>query len=287
VKHIILLFHKKLNNKYINIIIIIYLMLLNKSNIVINNLQCAIGQRKYGVQYGGDFIINKINNLPSINHISFSTINDYLIAYQSIYNNLTKHKFCINIGGDHSVGLSTVQPLLDIYHDDVLIIWIDAHGDINTPDTSPSQNLHGMPVSALLGLMDNWLDNKNHHKLNPKNLVYVGVRDLDPGETTFIKNLNISCFNNYSDSLYQFILNHPAKYIHISCDIDGIDPISMPSTGTVVKNGLCINDVIQIINNFKYKLISFDLVEFNPYIGSDHDVNITLTNILQILNTII
>ena len=85
---------------------------------------------------------------------------------------------------------------------------------------------------------------------------------------------------------FNMIENTHAKFIHISCDIDSMDPNIMPSTGTPVNNGLLLEDVINIINKSKTKLVGFDLVEFNPQIGSRKDVNKTLNNISKIINTI-
>lgn len=257
-------------------------------NIVINNLECSLGQKKDGVQNGGSVIIDNLSNskIKKINNISFLDNSGYLKSYQIIQQNLGEH-FCLNLGGDHSVGVSTIQPVLDKYHDDVLIVWIDAHADINTPETSPSQNTHGMPVAALLGLMNNWIDNNHHHKLQPNNIVYVGIRDLDLGEINFVQNLSIKNFPVFNCDVLDYIKHHPAKHIHISCDIDGIDPVLMPSTGTKATNGLDISDVLKIIKESKDKLISFDLVEFNPNIGTEKELKTTLDNILLILNNLL
>ena len=257
--------------------------------IVINNLKCSIGQKKYGVQFGGDYIIDKFDNskIRKINHFLFKNQSAYSQSYNQILTELNNNNFCINIGGDHSVGISTIQPVLDKYHDDVLIVWIDAHGDINTPETSPSQNKHGMPVAALLNLMENWIGGQTHHVLNPKNIVYVGIRDLDPGEVNFINQLGIKYFKHFNHQVLEYIDQHRAKHIHISCDIDGIDPQMMPSTGTKASDGLIIDDVLKIIKQSKDRLISFDLVEFNPLIGNQAEQEMTLNNILLILDYLI
>jgi len=255
--------------------------------VVINNLKCSIGQKKLGVQFGGDYILDNFENskIKKINHFLFKNNNSYIEAYKQIYLELSNNKFCINLGGDHSVGICTVQAVLDLYKDDVLIIWIDAHGDINTPETSPSQNKHGMPVAGLMNLMENWLGNVEH-VLKPKNIVYVGVRDLDPGETDFIKKFNIKRFNSYSDEFKNYVNEHPAKKIHISCDIDGFDPIYMPSTGTKSNNGLCMTEIVDILNITNNRLCSFDLVEFNPLIGNQSELDKTLQNIIFILSNL-
>lgn len=256
----------------------------------INNLRCNIGQKKIGVEQGGNYILKMYE--PTFNftqfkitNFDFNHYNDYAHAYEYIRS--TKD-FCINLGGDHSVGAITVQPQLDKFKDDLLVIWIDAHADINTWETSVSKNIHGMPVAPLVGLMEHWWESPyTHHKLKPENLLYVGIRDLDPAEVNFISQLKIPNFSSYSKVVESWIKSHPAGKIHISLDIDGIDPQNMPSTGTTAPNGLCVEDVIQIINISKDKLVSFDMVELNPLIGTDLDVQNTLKNCKNILDYVI
>jgi arginase len=256
----------------------------------INNLRCNIGQRKPGVEQGGNYLLKlydtSINSSKyKITTFDFNQYNDYAHAYEHI---LSSKDLCINLGGDHSVGAITVQSQLDICKDDLLVIWIDAHADINTWETSLTKNIHGMPVAPLVGLMDHWWNSPySHHKLKPENLLYVGIRDLDPAEVDFINQLKIPNFPTYSKSVDEWIKSHPAEKIHISLDIDGLDPESMPSTGTTAPNGLGVEDVIQIINISKDKLVSFDLVEFNPLIGSDSEVKNTLDNCKYILDYVI
>jgi arginase len=258
------------------------------SEININNLRCNLGQKKIGVEQGGDCLLKLYDlNLHQfkITNFDFNNYNDYGIAYNSI---MKSQNFCINIGGDHSVGAITVQPQLDKFKDDLLVIWIDAHADINTLETSITKNIHGMPVAPLVGLMDHWWNSSYiHYKLKPENLLYVGIRDLDPAEVDFINELKIPHFPTYSNLVNNWIKSHPANKIHISLDIDGLDPESMPSTGTIVPNGLCVDDIIQIINISKDKLVSFDLVELNPLIGSKVDIKNTIFNCKYILDHVI
>ncbi len=256
----------------------------------INNPRCNIGQKKIGVEQGGNYLLKMYKQIFEsaqfkITNFDFNQYDDYAQVYEYIKN---IKEFCINLGGDHSVGAITVQPQLDKFKDDLLVIWIDAHADINTQETSISKNIHGMPVAPLVGLMDHWWKSSySHHKLKPENLLYVGIRDLDSAEVDFISQLKITNFSSYSKLVESWIKSHPAGKIHISLDIDGIDPQYMPSTGTPVSNGLSIEDVIQIINISKDKLVSFDLVELNPLIGSDVDINNTLTNCKKILDYVI
>jgi arginase len=252
---------------------------MNNKQIFINNNICNIGQKKIGVEQGGKTILEMLENKYLIHNIYFDhekEYNGYAQTYKYIYNFIDKY-FILNLGGDHSVGSATVQPLLDKFEDDILIIWIDAHADINTQETSVTGNTHGMPVSCLFNLMPHWYEvDKKHHVLKPENLVYIGIRDLDPPEVDIINKLNIKYSKTLTDDILDFIKNHPAKKIHISFDIDGLDPELTPSTGTLASDGLTCENVIQIIDLTKDKLISMDVVEFNSFIGAHDDIVNTL-----------
>lgn len=251
----------------------------------INNLRCAFGQRKAGVDLGGDVIIEDLDldlDLDtSIYECDFTDETAYAAAYTHIYNQIQSH-FCLNLGGDHSIAVSTIAPLVDLYQDDVLVVWIDAHPDLNTRETSVSKNLHGMPVAALLGLHHHWFDGPKR-ALKAENLVYFGIRDIDPPEAAFMQDLDIPAFNSPAE-LINHIQQHPAKCIHISCDIDGLDPEIMSATGTPVPKGLGLAEVQAVITTCLPRLISFDLVEFNPLLG---DSQKTLENIMLLLKTVL
>ena len=146
-----------------------------------------------------------------------------------IQNNINKNNFNLFLGGDHSISLATISGILGMNNaKDYAIIWIDAHPDINIPKTSPSNNLHGMSVSGLLGRL-----NKPYNMfscLNKDQIMYIGIRAIDSGEKEYIiknkiKMLDMETINN-NDSNYttkeinNFIKN---KKVHISFDVDAID----------------------------------------------------------------
>ena len=260
---------------------------------VFNNFKCKFGQKKDGVQLGGDMILKsnvmkqRLLRTTPINTIDIKNYSDYRHGYKAVNNGLKKGLFNVNFGGDHSIAVATIQPMLDHYKNDLLVIWIDAHADINTYEASNTKNRHGMPLASLTGLMPHWYRVKKPRFILPtQNLLYVGIRDLDPFEETIIKNKQISYFNSFDNDVIKTINNSPAKYIHISCDIDGLDPQFTPSTGTAVNGGLCVKNVNKIINASKSRLVSFDLVEFNPLIGRKKDVKKTLLSINKILDNL-
>lgn len=261
---------------------------------IFNNFRCNFGQKKDGVQLGGDMILHSnvmkqrtMRNTPIINTIDIKKYSDYKAGYKVVNKALKKGLINVNFGGDHSIAVSTIQPALDHYKNDLLVIWIDAHADINTYEASLTKNIHGMPLASLTGLMPHWYKVKKSRFILPtQNLLYVGIRDLDEFEETIIKNKQISYFNSFDERVITTIKNNPAKYIHISCDIDGLDPEFAPSTGTRVNAGLGVKNINKIIKVSKDRLVGFDLVEFNPLIGSKSDVKKTLLNINKILRAL-
>jgi arginase len=230
---------------------------------------CHQGQRKLGVERGAHLlekIIIKYKTPLSSQTIKtnkFSNNTGYIDLYNKhkSYNNLV-----ITLGGDHSIGKSTVSSSITKYNNDLMVIWIDAHADINTKKTSTTGNTHGMPLSAIFNLEENEVCNKVLN-FNPKNLVYYGIRDLDNPEKDIIKKLKINYFDKLNN-LFDYIKINNKKNIHISFDVDSLDPIYLDSTGTIAPNGITPDDYINLYNYVKPKLVGLDIVEFNPELGN-------------------
>ena len=181
----------------------------------------------------------------------------------------------INIGGDHSMAISTIADSLN-KHKNLKVIWIDAHPDINTYENSVSKNVHGMPLSYLTGL-----DSSEHfsfikNKLPFDNLMYIGIRDIDEFEKDIIFKNNIKCLtvddiNNNNDQSIEKILNFiNDDPVHLSFDVDGIDPSYIPCTGTDVPNGLNIDSTKNILDNIN-NIVNIDITELNLELGNDND----------------
>lgn len=195
-------------------------------------------------------------------------------------------RFPLIIGGDHSIGLGSVSGALK-QRPDTGVLWVDAHADINTPASSPSGNIHGMPIAiamklagadpSLLPGMD-WAS--DIPALAPENVVYVGLRDVDEGEVRLIRELGIKCFTmkhvdrygigDVMDNALNYIAGRP---IHMSFDIDAIDPVEAPSTGTLVRGGLTYREAQYICETVfeSGRLASMDMVEVNPTLSADGD----------------
>ena len=231
--------------------------------------KCKQGQQEDGVQNGPDYLkkyfINRYIgiNIQTIETDTFDIIQGYIQLYH-MHNTILKQKdLVITLGGDHSIGHSTVASSIEMYGDDVLILWIDAHGDINTMESSKSKNTHGMPLAGLIGLEDAWFP-EIKIKLKPSNLVYFGVSDLDEYETNIIKEYNIKIAK--LSELKDIIENY--KYVHISFDVDALLEKYLDATGLPAKRGLVPNDIIECINYVGKKLIAIDITEFNPSKGN-------------------
>jgi len=194
------------------------------------------------------------------------------------------------LGGDHSLAIGSIAASSTAY-EDLCVIWVDAHADINTPKTSPTGNIHGMPVAFLMQLDMvpvpgfEWLKEK---KLTPERIVYVGLRDVDEGEKEILKQLNIKAFSMTKVEHYgikqimQMALDHVCpnrdKPIHLSFDVDGIDPYDVPSTGTPVRGGLTYREARYLCERVceTGQLVSMDIVEVNPKLGSAEEVRKTV-----------
>ena len=198
--------------------------------------------------------------------------------------NLTS-SFLLNLGGDHGMALGTIQGLLK-KQEDMIVIWADAHGDINTPISSPSGNFHGMPLAFLLGLahhpmLGRWFKTQ----LNPHKLIYFGPRDLDQEEKRFINALGIQYYSSQEITLRgaETIIIEALKKadplekssIHLSFDIDICDALDIQSTGTSVIDGPPIEEVWTLgeVLALTGRLAAMDMVELNPDFGTAEEVD--------------
>jgi arginase len=232
-------------------------------------VECNQGQKKLGVQFGGHFLYeNVFNNYKSDKVLSYqnNTFNNQNLSYFNLYKKCIETQYPLVLGGDHSIGASTVMASL-YKNSDTTVIWIDAHADINTMLASKSKNKHGTPLAMCTGLENVWWDKKLPNLLKFNNLIYTGIRDLDDFEKDVIKKHNIKVFS--PSQVINFIKKSNNK-IHISFDVDALDPSHLDSTGTIAPNGLSPFDVRNIIMEALYnnKLIGLDVVEFNHELGN-------------------
>ena len=160
------------------------------------------------------------------------------------------------------------------------VVWIDAHADLNTPDSSPTGNVHGMPVAQLLGLGDPSASSiwGGGALLEPERLVYIGLRDVDPAEREFISEAGIKAFSMSDiDRLGMArVFEETSEYLqpfsrwHVSLDADAVDPLHAPGVGTPVAGGLTYREAHLLMESLAAagRVASVDLVEVNPILDS-------------------
>ncbi|XP_012859180.2 arginase-2, mitochondrial [Echinops telfairi] len=194
---------------------------------------------------------------------------------------------CITVGGDHSLAIGTI-----IGHarhcQDLCVIWVDAHADINTPLTTSSGNLHGQPVSFLLReLQDKVPRLPGFSWLKPcissPDIVYIGLRDVDPPEHFILKNYDIQYYSmrdidrlgiqKVMEQTFDLLIGKRQRPIHLSFDIDAFDPALAPATGTPVAGGLTYREGMYITEEIHNTglLSALDLVEVNPRLAASEE----------------
>ncbi|XP_053476222.1 arginase-2, mitochondrial isoform X1 [Ictalurus furcatus] len=193
----------------------------------------------------------------------------------------------VMLGGDHSLAIGSVAGHAQ-QRPDLCLIWVDAHADINTPMTSPSGNLHGQPVAFMLKeLQDKMPAVPGFSWMKPflaaRDLVYIGLRDVDPGEHVILKSLGIQCFTmrdidrlgmqRVMEVTLDHLLARKRRPIHLSFDIDAFDPTLAPATGTPVNGGLTYREGMYITEEIHNTglLSAMDLVEVNPALGASSE----------------
>lgn len=193
----------------------------------------------------------------------------------------------INIGGDHSMAISTISFSLNQWPN-LKVLYFDAHADINTIASSNSGNVHGMPLSFLIGTESATPFSFIQNPLDPNNLMYIGIRCLDPYEVKLLADLKIQYIRVGQSDTIERIRNFIGKDpLHVSLDIDSIDPTEMPSTGTRAKHGLHMPSVLHILELVKPNIVNVDITEVNLSIGSEADQENTLENTKKIIELLI
>jgi arginase len=195
---------------------------------------------------------------------------------------LTAKEFPLMLGGDHSIALGSITGVTRVYKD-ICVLWIDAHADFNTEETTPSGNIHGMILAALAGLGNSDLTGIGGWapKLDLQKIVIVGVRDLDPGERELLRTHHIHVFTmsdidqrGISNVMYEAlsIAGKASDGIHLSLDMDALDPVHAPGVGTPVRGGLTYREAhmaMELIADTGH-LIGMDVVEVNPILDQEN-----------------
>jgi len=193
---------------------------------------------------------------------------------------VAKGHFPLVLGGDHSISVGTVSAIAgEARHEGnkVGLLWVDAHGDINTPETSPSGNIHGMPVAVLLGEGPPELTSIGGAgpKLDPRNIAMVGIRSLDEGEKVRLKRYDVQVHTMsqvdrhgiepvMKEALAR--VSDGTDRVHVSFDLDALDPEVAPGVGTPVKGGLDYREAHLLMEMLSDSglMTSLEVVEANP-----------------------
>lgn len=246
---------------------------------------CHQGQKKLGVEQGGSvfannfkLIIDEVIPTSSFNSVDSIISNGYRTISSEIYSRQKLGKKTLLLGGDHSIAIGSIDGLLKTYGDNLRILWLDAHADINDHTTSVTQNLHGMPLGYhYQNTKDKAIWNINNDRIKSNQLHYFGIRDLDQFEIDLIKKDGIGFSNSIDENLIDFISN--AKYLAVSFDVDVLDPTHLDSTGTLAENGASPEQIRKIFNIIEKQdnFVHLDIVELNPLLG-DWDKSLVALN---------
>jgi arginase len=208
--------------------------------------------------------------------------------YESVRSILRSGELPIILGGDHSIAIATFSAISSHYHEEgneIGLIWFDAHADINTPETSMSGNIHGMPLASILGHGHADLVNLGGYapKLNSKYLAHIGARDVDDGERRQIESLGLR--KNFftmseidrrgmaacvEDALA--IASKAPGGFAVTFDIDMIDPRFAPGSGTLVRGGTTYREAHLALEMIAEHggMLSFEIVEVNPLLDQSN-----------------
>lgn len=230
---------------------------------------------------------NKKKNLTEINKFNIN-------LYHTVLNSINNHYFPITLGGDHSIAVASALASIKKY-EKLGIIWFDAHGDYHTFKTTTSGNVHGLPFAGITGYERQDLSDFHDGNYYPyQNAVLLGASDVDkPEELQNLKDAGVTIFtaedirNKGTKEIYQKAFEIASKGtngIHISYDIDVIDPKIAPGVSIPTYNGINLEEAYAFVDYMiknKEKLKSIDLVEFNPTRDIEQKTEKIATHILN------
>jgi arginase len=193
-----------------------------------------------------------------------------------------KGNYPLILGGDHCIAIGTLAGLVRSYKK-LGVIWFDAHSDLNTEVTSPSGNIHGMSLAVGLGLGHPRLiqNDSTGYPIKPEHVVIIGARSLDTGEQEYIKSSGVTCFTMHDIDRMGMgqviekaldLLSHTTDGVHLSFDVDSLDPLEAPGTGTPVKGGVSYREAhfaLELLHESGL-ITSAEFVEVNPTLDSDN-----------------
>jgi len=234
------------------------------------------------------------------------------LAVEAIEKVLSNNLFPFIISGDHSNGCAGISAIKNCYSDKRIgVIWIDAHADLHSPFSTPSGNMHGMPLAAALAVnvlvedanevdedsiqlwqnLVNLGSKKIAPKIYPTDLVFIDLRDFEEDEEILLKNMNITFFTPQDrmkkgiESILEESINQlkECDLIYVSFDVDSLDPNISIGTGTPVPNGLSENEAVYLLKNLlkNPKTVAFEITEINPLLDRENPMEEVSIRILE------
>lgn len=213
--------------------------------------------------------------------------------YHSVEETLKAGHFPVILGGDHSIAAGSISAVSKHYKN-IGIIWIDAHGDWNNEESSPSGNMHGMPFSAVCGHGPECMVDFGQGPVyvDPRHCVQIGGRDIDTMERVRMKEAGVTVFPiNVIDKLGMeevirraiHVAGTGTEGIHLSFDVDAITPEAAPGTGTIVHSGLTVREAFLAVETLaeSEKLLAVDMVEVNPILDERNKTGILASELVQ------
>lgn len=233
----------------------------------------------YKIEDKGDIEIGRANreeeaanNLRNLKAVSEASVK----LSDQVDDAIKSGSFPLVFGGDHSIAIGTLAGVSKHY-ENLGVIWYDAHGDLNTGETSPSGNIHGMPLAVSIGIGDEALTRIGGYtpKVKPENIVIIGARSLDQGEKELIKEKGIKVYTMHEidrlgmtkvmEETIEY-LKERADGVHLSLDLDGLDPHDAPGVGTPVIGGISYREshlAMEMLAESEI-ITSAEFVEVNP-----------------------
>lgn len=250
-----------------------------------------LAQKKLKYQWGS-LVKSNNNNATTLENVA-QQCTDLAAEVADL---VRQQRFFIVFGGDHSSAIGTWSGVYYAHQQELGLIWIDAHMDSHTPETSSTGNIHGMPLASLLGYGNTALTHimTDKPKFKPENICLIGVRSYEEGEAELLKKLNVRIF--FMDEVKErgmeaimkealTIVKKNTSHFGVTLDIDAIDPMDAPATGVVESDGIRAEDMynaMQLLTN-EERLLGVEIVEFDPHQDIDQKTEIVISNLVAMI----
>jgi arginase len=282
--------------------------------LVVSFAACYQGQSRTGVEHAW-MALTGTDTLLDASFVDFrdsrkfdDAVRGSVLLSRNIYHALEKSSLhcaqtavSLCFGGDHTISIGTIMASRK-QNPRTRVIWVDAHPDINTPETSLSGNCHGMPVAHVMGLVDGFHVNS---PVKPEEIAYIGLRSIDDAEQLRLDAIRdggglvftmktvdengIDCVIKKIEESWLGDQDQCEFPIHVSLDIDSMDPEFTPATGTPVPNGLSPDEVMRVLRwanrRAQNGICHLDIVELNPYLCSARDAAVTIGTTSSVLSS--